>query len=387
MTDHALVEHMRTPALAGFALAALWCVCPAQAHADDDVPPLSIYGFARLDVLIDDSRMSNVASPDFVMPEPSTGRLDGELTMTPRLSRVGLGIDKWEVKGESITGEGKLEIDFAGGTGVDAIRLRHAYGAVSFDHGKLAVLAGQTWDLLSPLFPSVQNDNQLRFAGNLGDRRPQLRIELFPNDRVHAGIGAAANGVVDKMDLDGDGQLDGVASGLPMLQWILEYRQRMFGDVMRIGISGHVARTQLADGTEQPASSVGMHLFLPLAKKVVLLGEGYFGVNIADLGGGVGQGVQPVTMKTVHSVGGWAELAMLPSSRHMLAVGTSVDTAATEDLEMGDRVRNSTTYGVLRYKPRPSLQLGLEYLFWKTKYKDAGAGVANRFDMHASVFF
>jgi hypothetical protein len=71
----------------------------------------------------------------------------------------------------------------------------------------------------------------------------------------------------------------------------------------------------------------------------------------------------------------------------MLAVGSSIDTAASEDIEMGDRERNRTTYAVLRYKPRPSLQLGLEYLYWRTQYKDVGAGVANRVDLHASVFF
>jgi hypothetical protein len=377
---------MRHFVLAGLVLSP--ALLASAAHADDEAPPLSIYGFARLDVLVDDSRMSNVANPDFVLPEPSTGRLDGELTMTPRLSRLGLGIDKWELDDETITGEGKLEIDFAGGTGVDAIRLRHAYGAVHFGRKNLVqILAGQTWDLVSPLFPSVQNDNQLRFAGNIGDRRPQLRIELFPIDRVHLGIGAAANGVVDKMDLDGDGRLDGVASGLPMLQWILEYRQRMKGDIFRMGISGHAAKTKLADGTEQPASSIGMHLFVPVEKQIVLLGEGYIGQNIADLGGGVGQGVNATAMKPVRSVGGWIEAAILPTKRHMLAVGTSIDTAIADDVETGDRTRNSTTYGVLRYKPRPTLQLAVEYLYWKTTYKDMGSGIANRVDMHASVFF
>jgi hypothetical protein len=378
---------MRSLVLAGLLLSP--ALLASRAHADDEAPPLSIYGFARLDVLVDDSRMSNVANPDFVMLEPSTGRLDGELTMTPRLSRLGLGIDKWDLDdNDTITGEGKLEIDFAGGTGVDAIRLRHAYGAVHFGRKNLVqILAGQTWDLVSPLFPSVQNDNQLRFAGNIGDRRPQVRIEGFPVDRVHFGIGAAANGVVDKMDLDGDGRLDGVASGLPMFQWILEYRQRMKGDIFRMGFSGHVASTKLADGSEQPASSVAMHLFVPASKEIIILGEGYLGQNIADLGGGVGQGVNPVQMKPVRSVGGWMEVAMLPSKRHMLAFGTSVDTAVADDVEVGDRTRNSTTYGVLRYKPRSTLQLAVEYLYWKTTYKEMGSGIANRFDMHASVFF
>ena len=52
-----------------------------------------------------------------------------------------------------------------------------------------------------------------------------------------------------------------------------------------------------------------------------------------------------------------------------------------------DCLANGTVYGVLRYKPKQSLQLGLEYLYWKTVYKERSAGVANRFNMHLSVFF
>jgi hypothetical protein len=71
----------------------------------------------------------------------------------------------------------------------------------------------------------------------------------------------------------------------------------------------------------------------------------------------------------------------------MLSLGTSVDVARAEDLELGDRERNGTIYSVLRYKPRPALQLGLEHLYWKTEYKGMPRGVANRMNMHFSVFF
>jgi hypothetical protein len=68
-------------------------------------------------------------------------------------------------------------------------------------------------------------------------------------------------------------------------------------------------------------------------------------------------------------------------------VGASGDFARNEDLEMGDRSTNRTVYGVLRYKPKESLQLGLVYLYWKTQYKGMSSGVASRFNMHLSVFF
>jgi hypothetical protein len=361
---------------------------PAVAAAEDESPPLSIYGFARLDVLADDSRMSDIHQPLYVMREPGGGAFDGELTMTPRLSRVGLGIDEWELDdNDELKGEGKLEIDFGGAGGVNVIRLRHAYAQVAFDK-KVEILAGQTWDLVSPLFPSAQNDTQLLFAGNTGDRRPQLRLSMYPNDKVRVAVAAAATGSLDQRDLDGDGQLDGMASATPMFQGLIEFRTRMRGDAaMRFGIWGHLSRDELADGTRHPSKSIGAHLFFPVGSKLVWIGEVYGGSNVADIGGGIGQSVNAVTGRTIRAVGGWAEIAIVPTAKHMVALGGSGDFAYDDDIEMGDRQRNSTAYGVIRYKPKASLQLGVEYLYWKTLYKGMSSGTANRFNLHLSVFF
>jgi hypothetical protein len=325
------------------------------------------------------------------MNEPAGGQLESELTMTPRLSRLGLSIDRWDIKDDRIFGEGKLEIDFAGGGGANAIRLRHAYASVTRQRRQLGIelLAGQTWDLVSPLFPSAQNDAQLRYAGNLGDRRPQLRLSIYPTDKAHLAIAAAAPTVLDAQDLDGDGEADAMASARPMLQWLFEVRSRLGrrGNLVRMGVSGHVAQTELADGTARPSASVAAHFYLPFSKQVFILGEGYLGSNLAEVGGGIGHGISEMTNEGVRALGGWLELALLPTERHMLSVGTSLDVANTEDLQPGDRERNGTIYSVLRYKPRPALQLGLEHLYWRTDYKDMPRGVANRVNMHFSVFF
>jgi len=369
-------------------LATATLLTPAVAAAEDESPPLSIYGFARLDLLIDDSRMSDIHQPLYVMREPTNGDLDGELDFTPRLSRVGLGIDEWELDdSDDLKGEGKLEIDFGGSGGVNVIRLRHAYAQISFEK-KVELLAGQTWDLVSPLFPSAQNDTQLLFAGNTGDRRPQLRLSAYPSDKVRIAVAAAATGSLDQRDLDGDGQLDGIDAATPMFQGLIEFRKRMAGDsAMRFGIWGHVSRDELADGTRHPSKSIGAHLFLPAGPKMVWIAEAYGGSNVADIGGGIGQSVNMTTGRTIRAYGGWAELAIVPTSKHMVAIGASGDYANEEDLEMGDRKHNRTTYGVLRYKPKASLQLGVEYLYWKTRYVGMSAGVANRVNMHLSVFF
>lgn len=368
------------------ALAALGSVIdPPAARADDELPPLSIYGAARLDVLADDSRMSDIAQPMYVMLEGTHGKTDPELTMTPRLSRVGLSIDSWRVA-DGVTGEGKLEVDFAGGSGTSAIRLRHAYGSIALAH-TVELIAGQTADLISPLFPSAQNDTQLLFAGNTGDRRPQIQLAFTPGDQIRAGLGVSSTGWISHADADHDGRIDGMASARPMLQWLLEVRHRLHGDVLRLGIWGHASTSELADGTQYTGASAGMHLYLPVARKLVWLGEAYLGTNLADIGGAIDQDYSAMTRRNIHGAGGWLELATLPTEHHMLALGTSLDTAREVDLAAGDRERNHTIYAVLRYQPLASLQFGAEYLYWQTRYKDVGQGVANRFDLHLSVLF
>jgi hypothetical protein len=256
--------------------------------------------------------MSDIAQPMYVLLEGTHGRTDPELTMTPRLSRIGLGLDSWQVT-DRITGEGKLEVDFAGSSGGSAIRLRHAYASMSLAHT--------------------------------------------------------------------------TASPRPMLQWLVEYRHRLRGDVVRLGLWGHVSTSELGDATQYTGASAGMHLYLPITHRMVWLGEAYVGDNLADIDGAIDQDDNAVTRRNIHGAGGWLELAMLATERHMLALGASLDSARTADLAPGDRERNRTIYAALRYQPLASLQLGAEYLYWQTRDKEVGQGVANRFDLHLSVLF
>ena len=362
----------------------LAATAPARARADDSLPPLSLSGFARLDVLADDSRMSDILAPMYVLLEGHHGHTDGEMTMTPRLSRVALGLDSWQL-GDQTTGEGAFEIDFAGGAGTSAIRLRQAYGKLSFWHN-LEIVAGQTTDLISPLVPAAASDTQLVFAGNTGDRRPQLQI-LLPGDRLRAGVAVAANGSLARVDADGDGRIDGMASARPMLQWLVEWHWPQHGDDARVGAWGHVASAELAGGGGYGGASFGIHAYVPVSRRVVVLGEGYLGSNLADIGGGIAQAYNPTLQRTVRGGGGWLELAMAASDRHLLALGASTDLAREDDVDTGAPTRNSTAYGVVRYKPRTAVEVGLEYLVWSTRYKLVGYGIANRVDLHLSLLF
>lgn len=113
---------------------------------------------------------------------------------------------------------GKLETDFenGGSESRQIIRIRHAYLRMGWKD--FSLLAGQTWDIVSPLFPTVNNDTLQWNAGNVGDRRPQLRAAYEPkagSGKLSFTGGIGLTGAIDSLDLDNNGFGDGEESARP----------------------------------------------------------------------------------------------------------------------------------------------------------------------------
>lgn len=271
-----------------------------QAASQAPVPPvqevqpaesrLRFYGFVRQDVIVDDSRPDS-ASRRFIQPEPDDGTLSGTYTMHPRLTRFGLDMLGPEL--EALGGArvaGKLEIDFQnGGRDSRAIpRYRHAYMTLTWARG--SVLLGQTWDLASPLFPAVNADTLMWNAGNLGDRRPQIRGTLLAaTGGVRWSLAAAAGltGAVDQLDLDTDGIRDGEAASLPTVQGRAGVTYPFGARALAAGVWVHTARqetaTSVAGDTRFASRAVGADVELPLGPRLVVRGEVWTGANLSDI--------------------------------------------------------------------------------------------------------
>lgn len=381
---------MRTPA----ALAALSLFCAASAaHADDELPSLSIYGFLRVDAIGVDSRVDDTAAPRAVLAESDDTRGNGALAMHARLSRIGLTVDRWDVSDDT-AGEGQVEIDFFG---PDAVRLRHAWAALHPTKG-VEILLGQTWDLASPLYPLASPATLLWDAGNTGGFRPQARVTVLPSDRVRMAVAIAGTGDPDGVharDVDDDGRADGEESGLPMAQWLFELRGRVGegpGEPARLGVWGHVGRDDLASRVHVPSWSVGGHVYLPF-RRFSLLGEITHGKNTAALGGGLGRGIDLARERPIRATGGWVEATLVSGKKFLVAEGVSFDAADEADLAAGDRQRTIVGYLALRMRPHATVEVGLEGSYWSTRYKPASAdeeapvGQALRANLHAGVLF
>jgi len=366
-----------------------------QAVPQDPPPPkeiqpgesrLQFYGQVRQDLIFDDSRPDAFQTPLFILSEPDGAQNLANFTMHPRLTRFGInasGPALEPLRGARVTG--KFEFDFQnGGRESRAIpRFRHMYLQLTWSAASL--LIGQTSDIISPLFPAVNGDTLMWNAGNLGDRRPQVRLAIQPpSDRLRWSItaGAGLPGAVDAQDLDGDGVRDGEAAAVPNgqarfgLSYPLQGPRRL-----TVGFWGHLARQRvsspIASRTDFGSHSIGLDYEIPIGGRGVFRGEAWTGRNLSDLRGGAGQAINRTTGEGIASKGGWVEIGGDVTAHYAIFGGYTIDSPEEDDLPSGGRKRNGAWFIVNRWNTGPFV-FGIDYLYWTTDYKGSPRGTNNR---------
>lgn len=356
---------------------------------------IQFYGFLRLDTVADDSRPNNFQSIGWILSEdPSVGLENAQnFTIYARLSRFGmnfLGPEVSALGGARLSGN--LETDFQNGGSESRpnIRIRHAFFKLSWK--TVSFLGGQTWDVISPLFPAVNNDSLMWNAGNVGDRRPQLRFSWDPkmSGGTFSLTGAAGlTGAVDEKDLDDDGVRDGEASGRPNVQLRAGWARAIDGDESRkmsFGVWGHRGweKTSTASISGQDSfntRSVGIDVKVPILKWFGFQGEAWTGANLSDFRGTSGQGINPASGQEIEGDGAWMELSFKVGSSLSFYPGFTIDDPRDSDVPAQGRTQNGAWYLATRYQPNPSFLMGLDYLHWTTEYEGLQDGTDNRFNL------
>lgn len=360
---------------------------------------LKFYGFLRLDLITDDSRPDNSQIPFFILSEDSRVgvRNQSNFTLHPRLTRIGIDylgpqIDQLAEGGLS----GKFEIDFQNGgrESRPIIRIRHAYLKMSW--GALSLLGGQTWDIISPLLPTVNNDTLMWNAGNLGDRRGQIRLSYEPKagrGMVSLVGGLGLTGAIDAKDLDNDGVRDGETSAKPNLQARIGFAHPLWSQQSKVslGVSGHYGwdeTVRLVGGRNDFRSqSLNVDYNLALHDRVAIQGEAWLGRNLSDVRGGVGQGINTALGTEIRSRGGWAELALKLNKYYSIYPGYTMDDPTDRDIANQGRVKNRAWYIVHRFRPGGPFLVGIDYLRWTTDYKGLERGTDNRVNLYLQYNF
>lgn len=351
---------------------------------------LSFYGFARMDAIYDDSRPNAQQTPTFILSEdPSTGNDDdSSFTFHPRLTRIGMDFNGpvLQTLGDAQI-SGKVEFDFQnGGRESRALpRYRHAY--FNLDWGDSSLLVGQTSDIISPLYPTVNGDTLQWNAGNLGDRRMQVRYSRKNGGPFSVAVGAGLTGAINSQDLDADGVRDGEDSALPHLQARLGYG----GERIKWGLWGHYGREEtraLFNGqNEFDSHSLGVDFDVSLSSLLRLRGELWTGMGLGDVRGGIGQTVNTTTGEEIDSSGGWLELGVRPTKKYFFSVGLSVDDPEDENVPVGGRTDNRVWYITNQWRPGKPFMFGFDYLNWETDFNGLAKGMDNRVNVHSIYYF
>jgi hypothetical protein len=359
---------------------------------------IKFYGFLRVDLDIDSQRASSTQTPLFITsPDPAAGGASiGEFSMHPRLTRFGIDFSgpRIETLGNAKL-SGKLETDFenGGSESRQIIRIRHAF--LRLDWKDFSILGGQTWDTVSPLYPTVNNDTLQWNAGNVGDRRPQVRAAYEPKlgqGKFSFAAGVGLTGAIDAADLDNNGFRDGEESHLPDFQARAGYSYPIGKDrSASFGVSGFYGSLRtvrpIAGRTEFHSQLLNVDFSVPFTSHFALRGEGWWGRNMSDVRGGAGQGVNLATGREIRGRGGWSEANITVSRYLSLNPGFSTDDPVDGDLPNGGRTRNRAFYFANRITPSRNFLIGVDYLRWLTTFKGLKSGLDNRVNIFLQYSF
>jgi hypothetical protein len=269
------------------------------------------------------------------------------------------------------------------------LQLRHA----NFTLGKAGyeLLAGQGWDLLSPLNPSTLNYSVLWGVGNVGYRRPQLRVSRTAPlssgsaAKVSAGIFRTIGSDLTptfplKTDEQSDGSDDGQDGGLPSLQAAVDVTTKFAaGGKLRYGISGLwgqlESQTNLGNAETYDSWGTCGHLALS-AGRWGLSGELWTGANLGSYFGGI---LNSNAIGGLRATGGWMAGSFQASPKVALTAGIGIDAPDETKLSNGARSHNRGIYGNLGWAVVPAATIGFEVSHWATEYVQSGTAESLRF--------
>jgi len=342
----------------------------------------SLYGHIKLDASYDTSRTSVGNFARWVESEEMLED-DDQFNMTHKETRLGL-----KLKGPNVgsaTTSGLVEVDLYGSAAENKAEfmLRHAYLKVNWPAWDMSLLAGQTWDVISPLNPATLNYSVAWWAGNIGYRRPQIRLtkNFQCSDDVRMKVDVAASRSIgrasgfDPGDSGEDWKFPGLQGRVGVTFPLLD------GKPTTVGVSGHYSKEEY--DTEQTGKknkyfhswSANLDLTLPVNDRLTFKAEAFTGANLDSYLGGIGQGVNLTTFDEFRSVGGWLAASLGPWGKWRGTVGTSIESVDGDDVTAANtRRQNRSIFGNVIYSINEKTSIGFELSNWNTKYEDLKGG-------------
>ena len=351
---------------------------------------IQLYGYLKLDSAYDTSRIENGNYAKWVVSE-STNDNDDQFNMTANQTRLGMlinGPDNGDMKTS-----GRVEVDFYGGGSENKayLMMRHAYLKLDWPKSRFNIIAGQTSDVISPLYPSTINYSVGWWTGNIGYRRPQIRLtkELAFEEGGFLKLEGALARTIGRNDAVAApaGTESGEDAGIPSLQGRISLTLPMFGaQEATVGLSGHWGEEEYdiaANGQDREFTTWSLNLDYtqPLCSKMAIKAELFQGENLDAYLGGIGQGVTLTganLYEEIGSKGGWIAASLGPWKNKRFNVGIAVDDVDRGNLNEGDRTVNRSVFGNVYCALNKQTDIGFELSHWRTEYRGPGDGESLR---------
>jgi len=342
---------------------------------------IKLYGYIKLDAAYDDSQVSSGNFARWVESEALLSN-DSHFNMTANQTRLGMLITGPTLDGVSTSGQ--VEIDFYGAGGTEnkpEPQLRLAYAKADWKAANFSLLAGQATDIISPLTMPQVNYTAGWWQGNIGYRRPQIRLTqgFKLGENVELKIEASASRTIsDKLtSTDPD---PGADSEIPTGMGRISLTFPAIGKrLATIGLSGHYGTEERHESATTPdvdieSWSMNIDLKLPVTQWLLLQAEGFIGENLGTYLGGIGQSYNVAQADTIESIGGWAAATLTPCKDWTFNLGAGVDNPSNEDLAAGMRASNVVYFGNVAYTLTTNLQLAFELSYLRTTYVGTAPG-------------
>jgi len=364
----------------------LLCLSPVAQADEDQSLKIKPYGYIKLDGSYDQNSTSH---GNFVMwvPLPDYEGDDEQFNMTANQTRLGINLKSTGYGQLNIYGNIEFDLygSVTGGTVAEnkaILQLRHAYFSVQ--KGNIKLVAGQTWDLISPLNPSTVNYTVLWGCGNIGYRRPQIAgwVTMTPNEKTTL---IFASGFFRTIGSDltptfslatgeaSDGDDDGTDAGIPSIQGLCEVKHSWTENgYIRAGVSGLWGRlkaeTTLGNFSKYESRALVGHLMIAMPAGWGLSGEYYLGSNLGSYFGGI---LNNSTIDGLDCQGGWASAWFKITPMIKFTGGYGYDKADEVNLLTNAKEQNQAFFGNINVALAPKVAFGIEVSKWETKYKNS----------------
>ena len=313
----------------------------------------------------------------------------GNFGATLRQSEIGL-----EAFGPKLAGaktSANLQADFAGGfadtwNGVNSGFFRLRIASARMDWDRTSIVVGQDDLFISPNSPTSFASLAVpgfNYAGNLWAWTPQVRVEHrfelsdSQNITLQAGILDNLTGEFPPSSYfrsPGPGE----ASAQPAYAVRTSWNSTLFGKPLSLGAAGYYSRQDWEFNHYSDGWAGLVDWDIPLANRVGLSGEFYWGRAVGGIGGGVSRSViflgnptDPATaVRPLDSRGGWNQLKLRATSKLEFNAGFGIDSptasevrlAAGSELYVGPLfVRNVEGLVNFVYRPRSNLLFSTEF--------------------------